>query len=70
MAAGYRVLAISGHSDPAIVMETLDDGRHAYVPKEDSRDHLAEAVLAAADNRPYVTRSQAKALISSSGKVV
>ncbi|HEX5299035.1 MAG TPA: response regulator, partial [Streptosporangiaceae bacterium] len=26
VAAGYRVVAFSGHSDPAIVMETLDNG--------------------------------------------
>jgi DNA-binding NarL/FixJ family response regulator len=40
------VLACSGHSDPAIVIETLDDGAHAYVSKEEGRDHLVEAVLA------------------------
>ena len=31
VAAGYRVVVFSGHSDPAIVMETLDNGAHAYV---------------------------------------
>ena len=31
VATGYRVVAFSGHSDPAIVMETLDSGAHAYV---------------------------------------
>jgi DNA-binding NarL/FixJ family response regulator len=64
VAAGYRVVAFSGHSDPAIVMETLDNGAHAYVSKEEGRDHLVEAVLAAAADRPYVTRSQAKAILS------
>ena len=33
VAAGYRVVAFSGHSDPGIVMETLDNGAHAYVSK-------------------------------------
>jgi two-component system nitrate/nitrite response regulator NarL len=64
VASGYRVVAFSGHSDPAIVMETLDNGAHAYVSKEEGSDHLVEAVLAAAADRPYVTRSQARAMLS------
>ena len=52
VAVGYRVVAFSGHSDPAIVMETLDNGAHAYVSKEEGRDHLVGAVLAAAADRP------------------
>jgi two-component system, NarL family, nitrate/nitrite response regulator NarL len=64
VAAGFRVVAFSGHSDPAIVMETLDNGAHAYVSKEEGRDHLVEAVLAAAADRPYVTRSQARAILA------
>ena len=64
VAAGYRVVAFSGHSDPGIVMETLDNGAHAYVSKEEGSDHLVEAVLAAAADRPYVTRSQARAMLS------
>jgi DNA-binding NarL/FixJ family response regulator len=64
VAAGYRVVAFSGHSEPLIVMETLDNGAHAYVSKEEGRDHLVEAVLAAAADRPYVTRSQARAILA------
>jgi len=64
VAAGYRVVAFSGHTDPAIVMETLDNGAHAYVTKDEGRDHLVEAVLAAAADRPYVTRSQARAMLA------
>ena len=63
VSAGYRVVAFSGHSDPAIVMETLDNGAHAYVSKDEGREHLVEAVLAAAADRPYVTRSQARAIL-------
>ncbi len=63
VSAGYRVVAFSGHSDPAIVMETLDNGAHAYVSKEEGREHLVDAVLAAAADRPYVTRSQARAML-------
>jgi two-component system nitrate/nitrite response regulator NarL len=64
VAAGYRVVAFSGHTDPVIVMETLDNGAHAYVSKEEGSDHLVEAVLAAAADRPYVTRSQARAMLA------
>jgi two-component system, NarL family, nitrate/nitrite response regulator NarL len=64
VAAGYRVVAFSGHSDPAIVMEALDNGVHAYVSKEEGRDHLVGAVVAAAADRPYVTRSQARAMLA------
>src|SRR5271168_1175214 len=64
VAVGYRVVAFSGHSDPEIVMETLDNGAHAYVSKDEGRDHLVEAVLAAAADRPYVTRSQARAMLA------
>jgi two-component system nitrate/nitrite response regulator NarL len=64
VADGYRVVAFSGHSEPTIVMETLDNGAHAYVSKEEGRDHLVEAVLAAATDRPYVTRSQARAMLA------
>ncbi len=62
--AGYRVVAFSGHSDPEIVMETLDSGAHAYVSKDEGREHLVEAVLDAATDRPYVTRSQARAILA------
>jgi two-component system, NarL family, nitrate/nitrite response regulator NarL len=64
VAAGYRVVAFSGHNDPAVVMETLDNGAHAYLSKDEGRDHLVEAVLAAAADRPYVTRSQARAMLA------
>lgn len=64
VAAGCRVVAFSGHTDPAIVMETLDNGAYAYVSKDEGREHLVEAVLAAAADRPYVTRSQARAFLA------
>ncbi len=64
VAAGYRVVAFSGHSDPEIVMETLDSGAHAYVSKDEGREHLVEAVLDAATDRPHMTRSQARAILA------
>jgi len=62
--AGYRVVAFSGHTEPGIVMEALDNGAHAYVSKDEGRDHLVAAVLTAAADRPYVTRSQARAMLA------
>jgi two-component system nitrate/nitrite response regulator NarL len=62
---GRRIVVFSGHSDPDIVMTVLDEGAYAYVAKDEGRDHLLEAVLAAAQDRPYVTRSQAKAILAS-----
>ena len=50
----YRVVAFSGRSDSEIVIETLDNGAHAYVSKEEGRDHLVEAVLPASADQPYV----------------
>jgi DNA-binding NarL/FixJ family response regulator len=61
---GQRIVAFSGHSDPAIMMAVLDAGAHAYIAKDQGRDHLVEAVLAAAGDRPYVTRSQAKTILA------
>ena len=60
VAGGYRIVAFSAHVDPALILDVLDAGAHAYVSKDEGREHLLEAVLAAAADRPCVTRSQAK----------
>lgn len=39
-------------------------GAYAYITKDEGRDHLIEAVTAAAADRPCVTRSQAKAILA------
>jgi two-component system, NarL family, nitrate/nitrite response regulator NarL len=64
VAAGYRVVAFSGRCDPAIVRETMDNGADVYASKEEGSDHLVEAVLAVAADRPYVTRSEAEAILA------
>jgi two-component system nitrate/nitrite response regulator NarL len=66
VAAGRRIVAFSAHTDPAIILAVLDAGAHAYVTKDEGRDCLVDAVLAAAGDRPYVTRSQAKAILADS----
>src|SRR6202042_694575 len=59
-ASGYRIVAFSAHVDPALILDVLDAGAHAYVSKDEGREHLLEAVLAAAGARPGVTRSHAQ----------
>jgi len=57
-------VAFSAHTDPGVIMEVLDGGAHGYVAKDEGSVHLVEAVLAAAADQPYVTRSQAKAILA------
>lgn len=67
VAARRRVVAFSAHADPGLILAVLDAGAHAYVTKQEGRDHLIDAILAAAADRPYVTRSQAKAILAGAG---
>jgi two-component system nitrate/nitrite response regulator NarL len=67
VAAGNRIVAFSAHSGPGLVRDVLDSGAYAYVAKDEGRDYLVEAVLAAAADRPCVTRSQAKAFLGDDG---
>ena len=67
VAAGNRIVAFSAHADPGLVRDVLDGGAHAYVAKDEGREYLVEAVLAAAADRPCVTRSQAKAFLGDTG---
>lgn len=63
-AAGQRVVVFSAHADPGVILAVLDAGACAYVTKDEGRGHLLDAVLAAAQDRPHVTRSQAKAMLA------
>jgi two-component system nitrate/nitrite response regulator NarL len=63
-AAGQRVVVFSAHADPAVILAVLDAGACAYVTKDEGRSHLLDAVLAAAQDRPHFTRSQAKAILA------
>jgi two-component system nitrate/nitrite response regulator NarL len=64
VAAGWRVVAFSGHLPQERVPEVLRAGAVSLVPKAEAREHLVEAVLAAAADRPYVTRSLAGGILS------
>jgi DNA-binding CsgD family transcriptional regulator len=53
-----------------LILKVLDAGVCAFVTKDEGSEHLVDAVLAAAENRPHVTRSPAKAILAdrSSGR--
>ena len=64
VAGGRRVVVFSAHVDPGIILAVLEAGAYAYVTKEEGRDHLVETIVAAAGDRPHVTRSQAQAILA------
>jgi len=63
-AAGQRIVVFSTQADPAVIIAVLDAGVCAFVTKDEGRDHFVVAVLAVAEDRPYVTSSQAKAMLA------
>jgi two-component system nitrate/nitrite response regulator NarL len=62
--AGRRIVAFSQHQDPGLILRVLEAGASAYVTKDEAEEHLIETVLAVAQDRPYVTRSQAKGMLA------
>jgi len=64
VAGGRRIVVFSAHVDPGIILAVLEAGAYAYVTKEEGRDHLVETIVAAAGDRPHVTRSQAQAMLA------
>jgi DNA-binding NarL/FixJ family response regulator len=62
--AGWRIVAFSGHLPAERVSDVLQAGATGFVTKAEAREHLVEAVLAAAADRPYVTPSQAGGILS------
>ena len=64
VAGGRRIVVFSAHVDPGIILSVLEAGAYAYVTKEEGRDHLVETIVAAASDRPHVTRSQAQAMLA------
>ncbi|MFC0625404.1 response regulator transcription factor [Kribbella deserti] len=62
-AAGQRVIAFSQFTEQRIVLESLEAGACGFVAKNEGRAHLVNAVLAAADDRPYVTPTAAGVLV-------
>jgi len=57
-------VVFSAHVDPGIILAVLEAGAYAYVTKDEGRDHLVQTIVAAACDRPHVTRSQAQAMLA------
>ncbi len=64
VAGGHRIVVFSAHVDPSIILAVLEAGAYAYVTKDEGRDHLVQTIVAAASDRPHVTRSQAQAMLA------
>jgi two-component system, NarL family, nitrate/nitrite response regulator NarL len=64
LAAGRRVVAFSAETADETVRAVLDAGASAYLTKNEGSDHFIEVVVAAAQDRPYVTPSVAKAMLN------
>lgn len=62
--AGRRIVAFSQHHDPDLILQVLEAGASAYVTKDEAEEHLVETIVAVAEDRPYVTRSQAKGMLA------
>jgi two-component system nitrate/nitrite response regulator NarL len=64
VASGRRIVVFSAHVDPGVILAVLEAGAYAYVTKDEGRDHLVQTIVAAAWDRPHVTRSQAQAMLA------
>lgn len=60
--AGRQVVVYSMRDDEKTALNCLDLGAATYLTKSEGRDHLVEATLAAADERPYMPPALAGAL--------
>lgn len=59
---GRQVVVYSMRDDEATAVNCLDLGAATFLTKNEGRDHLVEATLAAADERPYMPPALAGAL--------
>lgn len=60
--AGRRVVVYSMRDDETTALNCLDLGAATFLTKSEGRQHLVEATLAAADERPYMPPALAGAL--------
>ncbi|MFD6189257.1 MULTISPECIES: response regulator transcription factor [unclassified Streptomyces] len=60
--AGRQVVVYSMRDDETTAVSCLDLGAATFLTKNEGRDHLVEATLAAADERPYMPPALAGAL--------
>ncbi|GAA1789188.1 hypothetical protein GCM10009682_09050 [Luedemannella flava] len=66
LAQERRVVAFSAETSDATIRAVLDAGASAYLTKHEGADHFIEVVAAAAEDRPYVTPSVARAMLADS----
>ena len=63
-ADGHRIVVFSGHNKPELINQVIDVGASSYLTKDEGSDHLVEAIVAAANDRPYVTPSHAGEILA------
>ncbi|MFI1917914.1 response regulator [Nocardia sp. NPDC020380] len=59
---GHRVVVYSQHTEPRLVRDCLDLGAVTYLSKTEGREHLIAALHAAAEVRPYLSPTMARAM--------
>lgn len=64
---GHRVVVFSMTTDPALMLACLDQGASAFLTKAEGREHLLAAVVAAADDRGYISPAAAGAMADDRG---
>ncbi|MFI7077089.1 response regulator [Micromonospora sp. NPDC049903] len=62
--AGTRVVIYSEDTSPATALSLLDAGAIAFLGKNESREHFVQALLTAANDRPYVPPVLAGAIVA------
>ena len=62
--SGRRVIVFSQHSDEDTVRTALDSGASAYVTKQEGPHHLVDAIVATAQDRPFVPPAMAGVIVA------
>jgi two-component system nitrate/nitrite response regulator NarL len=63
-AAGHRIVVFSGHNTPELISQVIDAGASSYLTKDEGSSHLVEAIVAAANDLPYLTPSHAGEILA------
>ncbi|MBD0293314.1 MAG: response regulator transcription factor [Jiangellaceae bacterium] len=62
--ANRRVVVYSQHDSDEVIRAVLDAGASAYLAKREVADHLIDAILAAAEDRPYMPPEMTGAILT------
>lgn len=63
-ADGHRIVVFSGHNTPELISQVIDAGASSYLAKDEGPSHLVEAIVAAANDLPYLTPSHAGEILA------